>query len=76
MTYKNKNSGSNNSKAVIDIQEYKLARVYNQLKNQLVENDEETIGHIMERLRNVNINKLNHEVTETIRIRNSISRVS
>lgn len=76
MTYKNKNSGSNNSKAVIDIQEYKLGQVENQLRTKLIENDEETIGQILKRLKNVNINKLSHEVTETIRIRNSFSRVS
>jgi hypothetical protein len=56
---------SNLSKGNIDNKEYKLAMIRNQLEIQL--NGKADIDKIMERLESVNINKLNHEATETIR---------
>lgn len=74
MTYIKKNSMSNNSKGSIDNKEYKLAKIENQLKTQLINNDDETVSRIMSYLTDMNVNVVNHEANEHIRYLNRIAR--
>lgn len=74
MTYIKKNSMSNNSKGSIDPKAYKLAKIENQLKTQLINNDEETVKRIIGWLEEMNINVINHEANEHIRYLNRIAR--